>query len=99
VVRVREDVSVSKLWTIDPNLLEQTGMTTTEFLEGYHELVQMGLVTETVPETDTEGPSFALAFWPLDNPETFPESVRQKHAENMAKWAGMDAAELTQTRH
>jgi hypothetical protein len=92
-------MSKERLWVIDPEILDSVDMTATEFMEVYRKLVSDGLLTETTPETELHGPTFALSFMPLDNPENFSEEVRKQHEENMRKWAGVSPYDLLKPRH
>lgn len=80
-------MSKQVLW-LDPTVIEALDMTVHEFLDRYQELVDMGMLTETKPATESEGPHYVRSTMPLENPEQYSEEVRAKHAENYASWRG-----------
>lgn len=48
------------------------------------ELCERGLLTCTSGEPGEPGSTYAVAWLPLDNPEQYPEEVRERHDRNMA---------------
>lgn len=60
-------------------------MSAAQFTESVKECCERGLITCTRGEPGTEGATYALAWLPLDNPESFPPEVRERHAANMVR--------------
>lgn len=56
------------------------------------ELCERGFLTCTRGEPGTDGATYALTWLPLDNPEEYPEAVRDRHAENMRRFGVRDAS-------
>ena len=49
------------------------------------ELCECGLLTCTRGEPGSDGATYAVAWFQLDNPEDFPTAVRERHAANMRR--------------
>jgi hypothetical protein len=60
-------------------------MSREEYIEGVKDCCERGLLTCTRGEPGAEGSTYALAWLPLDNPESFPPEVQERHAANMVR--------------
>lgn len=58
-----------------------------EFVAATKEACDAGFLTCTSGEIGADDATYALGWLPLNHPETFSEEVRQRHDENLAKWA------------
>lgn len=69
----------------EPCLSELVGdcATREEFVAAVTELCERGLITCTRGRPGDADARYAVAWLPLDHPERFPQSVRDKHAANM----------------
>ena len=63
-------------------------MSEAEFRSAVTELCARGLVTCTSGTPGDDDATYALAWWPLDDPERYPASVRELHSSNMRALAG-----------
>ena len=63
-------------------------MTETEFRSAVTELCDRGLVTCTSGTPGDDDATYALAWWPLDDPQNYPASVCKLHSRNMRALAG-----------
>lgn len=66
-------------------LPDPTQMTRAQFRRSMRELCDQGLLTCTRGRPGDDDATYALAWLPLDQPESFPEDVRRRHAENMLR--------------
>ena len=74
---------------VSPRLTAALGsMTETEFRSAVTELCDRGLVTCTCGTPGDDDATYALAWWPLDDPERYPASVRELHSRNQRALAG-----------
>jgi hypothetical protein len=64
---------------------ESLNMSPEEFAAAAKECCDAGLVTCTRGEPGADDATYALAAFPLDNPEQFPPEVRERHAANMRR--------------
>jgi hypothetical protein len=62
-----------------------SSMNEAEYVAAVKECCDSGLVTCTRGEPGQDGATYALAWLPLDNPESFPAEVQQRHAANMVR--------------
>lgn len=69
-------------------LLGLHGLTEQEVRAAVRDLCARGLLTCTCGEPGEDGATYALAWLPLDDPESYPPEVRERHAENMRRFAG-----------
>lgn len=66
-------------------LPDPSRMTRTQFRRAMAELCERGLVTCTHGRPGDDDATYALTWLPLADPESFPEHVRRRHAENMLR--------------
>lgn len=69
-------------------LLGLHGLSADELREAVRDLCERGLLTCTRGEPGDDGATYALGWLPLDEPERYPVSVRERHAGNMRRLAG-----------
>lgn len=70
------------------SLRRSLAMTETEFRSAVADLCDRGLVTCTSGTPGDDDATYALAWLPLNDPETYPVSVRELHARNMQALLG-----------
>jgi hypothetical protein len=63
-----------------------------EYYAARKEACDAGFLTLTSGDINDDNATFALGWMPLDNPETFPMEVRERHAANMRKLGFSGAA-------
>jgi len=68
-----------------PDFFDLSDMTEAEFCAGINELCASGLITCTRGQPGADDARYAIALFPLDNPEQFSQEVRDRHAANMLR--------------
>ena len=63
-------------------------MTKREWLRAMHELCDGGLLTCTRGKVGDDDATYALAAFPLNDPDRFPADIQELHLRNMAKFGG-----------
>ncbi len=71
----------------------QLGMSPNELRAAITQLCDRGLLTCTRGKPGDDGATYALAWLPLDEPESYPAEILRRHEQNMRKLGfGEDAS-------